>query len=109
MSLQEKNKALEVKPRNSEKIKRIWKVAGILLFLTLLEFVFAYTMPRGILLYAIFIGLTLVKAAYIMLEFMHLKDEAKFLFWSIYLPLIFLVWLVVALLKEGSEIFLMRW
>ena len=109
MSLQENNNTLEVKPRNTEKIRRIWKVAGILLFLTLVEFVFAYTMPRGILLYVIFIGLTLVKAAYIMMEFMHLKDEAKFLFWAIYLPLIFLVWLIAALLKEGYEIFGMRW
>ncbi|MEX2593431.1 MAG: cytochrome C oxidase subunit IV family protein [Anditalea sp.] len=109
MSLQEDNRALEVKPRNTEKIKRIWKVAGILLFLTLVEFVFAFTMSRGILLYAIFIGLTLVKAAYIMMEFMHLKDESKVLFWSIYLPLIFLVWLIAALLKEGIEIFQMRW
>jgi caa(3)-type oxidase subunit IV len=109
MSLHEDHRTVEVLPRNTEKIKRIWKVAGILLFLTLVEFIFAFTMPRGWLLYAIFVGLTLVKASYIMLEFMHLKDEKKVLFWSIFLPLIFLVWLIVALLKEGSEIFLMRW
>lgn len=109
MSLQENRNTVEVLPRNKEKIKRIWTVAGILLFLTLIEFVFAFSMPRGWLLYVIFVGLTLVKAAYIMMEFMHLKYEKKVLFWSIYLPLIFLVWLIAALLKEGSEIFLMRW
>lgn len=109
MSYQENKTTLEVLPRDSEKIKRIWKVAGILLFLTLVEFVFAFTMPRGWLLYAIFVGLTLVKAAYIMLEFMHLKDEAKTLFWSIFLPMILLVWLIIALLKEGIEIFQVRW
>lgn len=109
MSVHENKNTVEVLPRNTEKIKRIWKVARILLFLTLVEFVFAFTMPRGWLLYAIFVGLTLVKASFIMLEFMHLKDEAKFLFWSIFLPLIFLVWLIIALLKEGTEILLMRW
>ena len=109
MSLQEKKDTLVVQPRDTEKIKRIWKVAGILLVLTLIEFAFAFTMPRGWLLYTIFVGLTLVKAAYIMLEFMHLKDETRVLFWSIFLPLIFLVWLIAALLKEGTEIFLMRW
>jgi len=109
MALQENRQSLEVLPRNKEKIKKIWKVAGILLFLTLIEFVFAFTMERGMLLYAIFIGLTLVKAGYIMMEFMHLKDEAKVLIWSILLPLIFLVWLILALMREGTDIFLLRW
>lgn len=109
MAHQEKGHNVEVQPRDTEKIKRIWKVAGILLVLTLIEFAFAFTMERGWLLYTIFVGLTLVKAAYIMLEFMHLKHESRTLFWSIYLPMILLVWLVVALLKEGAEIFLMRW
>jgi len=109
MALQENRQALEVSPRNEEKIKKIWKIAGILLFLTVIEFVFAFTMERGLLLYAIFIGLTLVKAGYIMMEFMHLKEEAKVLIWSIMLPLIFLVWLILALLREGTDIFLLRW
>jgi len=109
MALQENRQTLEVLPRNKEKIKKIWKVAGILLFLTLIEFVFAFTMERGMLLYSIFIGLTLVKAGYIMMEFMHLKDEAKVLIWSIMLPLIFLVWLILALMREGADIFLLRW
>ncbi|KEO74893.1 cytochrome C oxidase subunit IV family protein [Anditalea andensis] len=109
MALQENRQTLEVTPRNGEKIKKIWKIAGILLFLTLIEFVFAFTMERGMLLYAIFIGLTLVKAGYIMMEFMHLKEEAKILIWSIMLPLIFLIWLVLALMREGSDIFLLRW
>src|SRR5690554_3527196 len=109
MTLQENKNTIEVIPKNKEKIKKIWRVAGILLFLTLVEFVFAFTMARGWLLYSIFVALTLVKASYIMMEFMHLKYESKGLFWSIFLPLIFPVWLIIALLKEGSEIFLMRW
>lgn len=109
MEIQENKSTLQVEPRNEEKIKKIWKTAGILLAITVAEFIMAFTMDRGILLYALFIILTIWKAKYIMMEFMHLGDEVKPLFYSIIVPLIFLVWLVIALIKEGSEIFLMRW
>ncbi len=109
MALQQNKSALEVMPRDEAKIKKIWKTAGILLLLTLVEFVFAFTLPRGILLYFIFIALTIWKAKYIMMEFMHLGEEAKPLFYSIIVPLIFLVWLVIALVKEGTDILNMRW
>jgi cytochrome c oxidase subunit IV len=69
----------------------------------------AFTMDRGILLYAVFIILTVWKAKYIMMEFMHLGDEAKPLFYAIIVPLIFLIWLVITLIKEASDIFMMRW
>lgn len=81
----------------------------ILLVITAVEFVLAFTMERGLLLYFLFIALTIVKAKYIMMEFMHLGDEVKPLFYSIIVPLIFLVWLIIALMKEGAEIFVMRW
>lgn len=109
MEIQENKSTLTVTPRNEEKIKKIWKTALILLAITVVEFIMAFTMGRGILLYSLFIILTIWKAKYIMMEFMHLGDEVKPLFYSIIVPLIFLVWLVIALVKEGSEIFLMRW
>jgi cytochrome c oxidase subunit 4 len=109
MEIQENKSTLVVTPRNEEKVKKIWKTAGILLALTVVEFIMAFTMGRGILLYSLFIALTIWKAKYIMMDFMHLGDEVKPLFYSIIVPLIFLVWLVIALVKEGSEIFLLRW
>ena len=109
MEIQQNKSTLEVHPRNEEKIKKIWKTAGILLAITVAEFIMAFTMDRGLLLYFLFIALTIWKARYIMLEFMHLGDEVKPLFYSIIVPLIFLVWLLIALAKEGSEIFMMRW
>jgi cytochrome c oxidase subunit IV len=109
MASHENKSTLEVIPRNEEKIKKIWKTALILLAITSVEFVMAFTMPRGLLLYFLFIVLTIWKAKYIMMEFMHLGEEAKPLFYSIIIPLIFLVWLVIALVKEGIEIFLIRW
>jgi cytochrome c oxidase subunit IV len=109
MEIQENKSTLQVAPRNEEKIKKIWKTAAIMLLITVAEFIMAFTMDRGILLYSLFIILTIWKAKYIMMEFMHLGEEAKPLFYSIIVPLIFLVWLVIALIKEGSDIFLMRW
>ena len=102
-------KGLEVIPRDPAKIKKIWMTALILLVITSVEFVLAFTMERGLLLYILFIVLTIVKAKYIMMEFMHLGDEVKPLFYSIIIPLIFLIWLIIALFREGADIFLMRW
>jgi cytochrome c oxidase subunit 4 len=109
MDIQENKSTLVVEKRDEEKIKKIWKTAVILLAITVVEFIMAFTMDRGIILYFLFIALTIWKAKYIMMEFMHLGDEAKPLFYSIIVPLIFLVWLVIALAKEGSDIFLLRW
>ncbi|MDO8968353.1 MAG: cytochrome C oxidase subunit IV family protein [Algoriphagus sp.] len=109
MEIQENKSTLIVETRDEQKIKKIWKTAFILLAITVVEFIMAFTMDRGIILYFLFIALTVWKAKYIMMEFMHLGDEVKPLFYSIIVPLIFLVWLVIALVKEGSDIFLMRW
>ena len=49
--------------------------------------------------------LTIVKAGYIIGEFMHLRYEVKFLIYAILLPMIFVVWLVGALITEGGSIF----
>ncbi|MCH7412957.1 cytochrome C oxidase subunit IV family protein [Belliella sp. R4-6] len=109
MAAHNNKSALEVIPRDNEKIKKIWKTALILLAITAVEFLMAFTMERGLLLYFLFIALTIWKAKYIMMDFMHLGEEAKPLFYSIIVPLIFLVWLVIALVKEGTDIFMYRW
>ena len=100
--------APKVLPRDRSKILKIWKTAGILAVVTAIEFLLAFTMGRGPLLTTIFVTLTLVKAFYIVAEFMHLKYEVKVLIWSIILPLLFVVWLITALLTEGSAVFEMR-
>ncbi|MGY6521010.1 MAG: cytochrome C oxidase subunit IV family protein [Mongoliitalea sp.] len=100
---------LVVIPRDEAKIKKLWKTAGILFVLTSIELVFAFTLPRGIFLYLLFIALTIWKAKYIMMDFMHLGEEAKPLFYSIVVPLIFLLWFVIAMIREGSDVFMVRW
>jgi caa(3)-type oxidase subunit IV len=95
---------VNVIPPDKEKIAKLWKVAGILGVVTAIEFVIAFTMHHGPLKTSIFIGLTIVKAAYIVGEFMHLRYEVKLLFWSILIPLTFVVWMLVAFIYEGLAI-----
>ncbi|WP_448518276.1 cytochrome C oxidase subunit IV family protein [Rhodoflexus sp.] len=87
-------------------VKRIWTVTGILAALTVLELALAFTMTPGTARNMIFVLMTFAKVFYIVGEFMHLKQEVKVLVWSIVLPCIFVVWLVLALLVEGSSILL---
>jgi len=56
----------------------------------------------------IFLTLTVFKAFYIIADFMHLRHELKLLILAIILPVVFLFWLVVALLIEGNYIFGIR-
>ncbi|SFT65423.1 Cytochrome C oxidase subunit IV [Algoriphagus locisalis] len=109
MDIQENKSTLNVVPRDREKIKKIGKTALILALITAAEFLMAFTMPRGIILYVLFMALTIWKAKYIIMQFMHLGDEVKPLIYSILVPIAFLFWLIIVLIKEGSDIFNMRW
>jgi len=94
---------------------RIWKVFGILSFITIVEVAFGIAKPdflfqqdlfRLSLLNWLFIILTIVKAYFIMWAFMHLEGEKASLRWSIVAPLVFLIlYLVLILLIEGNYIF----
>ena len=93
-----------VLPPDREKIKKLWTVAAILGVLTAVEFLIAFTLPHGVLKTSIFVAMTIVKAAYIVGEFMHLRYEVKVLFWSILIPIVFIVWMLVAFVYEGMKI-----
>lgn len=86
----------------------IWRTFIILSVITAFEFTLAYLMKAGSLRTSIFVGMTLVKAFYIVGEFMHLKHEVKSLIWAISIPVIFIVWLLIALMTEGGSIFELR-
>jgi len=106
MALLEEISQVDVQPADKSNILRLWKIAGILLVVTIIEFVFAFSLPESWkwMKISIFVGLTFVKAFYIVSEFMHLKHETKVLMWSIILPMIFVVWFVIALIYEGGAI-----
>lgn len=80
----------------------IWKTFWILLILTAIEFAIAFTMPNNRWRVGIFSTMTIVKAFFIVGEFMHLKHEVKVLIWAVLFPVITIAWLLVALLLEGG-------
>jgi cytochrome c oxidase subunit IV len=82
----------------------IWRVFFILVGITAVEFVFVFFMEPSTFRNSIFIVLTILKAFFIVAEFMHLKHETKGLIWTILIPMALLVWLLVALVTEGSYV-----
>jgi cytochrome c oxidase subunit IV len=107
MAHSEEHTHVTVIPPNKEKIKKLWTVALILLVITIFEFAVAFLVPHDwkAARVTIFVLMTIVKAAYIVGEFMHLRHEAKVLLWSILIPMVFVVWMLVAFVYEGMAIF----
>jgi cytochrome c oxidase subunit 4 len=102
MSIEETN--IIVDPVDKAKVRHILKVAMILFLVTVAEFIIAFTLASGGLRTSIFVVMTIVKAFYIVAEFMHLGHEVKGLRWSIIFPAVLIFWLILALLMEGSYI-----
>jgi cytochrome c oxidase subunit IV len=80
-----------IKPVNKNKIRKILKTTLFLSIITGIEFFFTFTLERSNFLIFLLVSLTIVKAFYIVAEFMHLKYEAKALIISILLPILFLI------------------
>lgn len=92
-------------------VSGVWKVTWWLTVITILEVVFALiymyipeinqSVPRFVLNLT-FIIASLGKAFFIIGEFMHLKYEKRVLLISLAVPLIFLVWAIIAFMYEGG-------
>jgi cytochrome c oxidase subunit IV len=110
MAHSEETSHVTVIPPDKEKIKKLWKTAGILGIITAFEFAVAFLVPHEYkdLRVWTFIIMTIVKAAYIVGEFMHLRYEVKVLIWSILIPMTFVVWMLVAFVYEGMSILQVR-
>ena len=95
----------------------IWKVFWILLVVTSFEVLLGINQPEMLvgtrflgtsLLNHIFIVLTLVKAGYIVLVFMHLGFERTTFKWTILIPAFILIpYLLFILLSEGGYAYFM--
>jgi cytochrome c oxidase subunit 4 len=88
--------------------KVIWRTFWILLGVTGLEFLIAFTSHNKMFRISTFLILTIVKAFFIVAEFMHLKHEVRALILSVLIPVMFIVWLVIALMVEGDSILMVR-
>ncbi|MEM6799950.1 MAG: cytochrome C oxidase subunit IV family protein [Bacteroidota bacterium] len=94
--------------------KSIIRTALILTALTAFEFFIAFTwewfteslglqMETGRAIKNATYGiLTIFKAFFIVAEFMHLGHEVKRLAWTIMIPFIFIIWLIIGLVWEGT-------
>ena len=87
--------------------KKIWNVFFVLLGITTIEFFIAlYMVPHGFKIeYAnpAYIVLTLAKAFYIVAYFMHLKFEKVGLVYSIIVPILFIIGLILVLTNESHH------
>ena len=88
--------------------KEIWRTFWILLIATCIEFAIAFSVPQGLLRITIFLGLTVIKAFYIVGNFMHLRHEVKQLGWAIILPTVFVMWAIAVFLIEGGSVLEVR-
>ena len=90
--------------------KKIWKVTALLSILTTLEIIMGiYLSSRSSDLWVVvkwsFIVMTLVKAFYIVMEFMHLGHENKSLRRYIVVPyLIFIAYMIYLIVMEGFKV-----
>lgn len=96
-----------------KKIRRkIWLVTAILTAITAIEVVvgmyFGRSLTSGMVWQSIkwgYVALTLVKAGYIVLVFMHLGDERKVLKYVILIPyFIFIIYLIFIGLTEANAV-----
>jgi cytochrome c oxidase subunit IV len=87
----------------------IWRTFWILLGVTAAEFFVALAVPDSIISHGVkvvlYIGMTILKAYFIMSDFMHLGHEVKFLQASIVFPMAFIVWLLGACIWESGSLF----
>lgn len=91
---------------SKKQIKRIWKITLWLSLITILEVgigLAAYSAGvHNSIIIAVFLILTLLKAALIVRVFMHLGDERKNFVWAIITPLSLFIWFIIAFLADGS-------
>jgi cytochrome c oxidase subunit IV len=93
-----------------KKRKKLWGVFWLLLVVTIVEvglgLMFSRTPSMKNTLFITFIVLTIVKAMYIVLTFMHLGDETKSFKYTVLVPFIlFVLYLVFICITEANYTF----
>ncbi|MEJ7768655.1 MAG: cytochrome C oxidase subunit IV family protein, partial [Chitinophagaceae bacterium] len=86
----------------------IWRTFWILLIITCVEltigmFIAPHFNNYKIFFNVLYIFLTLIKAFYIVAEFMHLRHELKNLMVTIVVPLFLFLWFIAAFLWDGNS------
>lgn len=93
-----------------KKRKTIWKVTALLTIITAIEVGLGMYIKQGdymawYVVKWVFIALTILKAAFIVLSFMHLGDERKALKYAILIPYaVFIVYLMFIAFNEAIAV-----
>ena len=105
--MEQQTSQVEVQPVNKTKVRTFIRVMLYLAAITAFEFLIAFTVPHEYkyVRVIVFIALTILKAYYIVAEFMHLGHEKRSLKMSIVLPMLFVVFLLFILIFQGSAIY----
>jgi cytochrome c oxidase subunit IV len=83
-------------------------VWGILLGITAVEVALAYIHLRPVTMLTLLIGLSLVKAAFIILYFMHMKFETSAMKWVLMSSLVIVLFLMTAFFPDAFRLLEMR-
>ena len=89
----------------------VWRATAILGVVTIVEVAAALILgPKlpKVLMNSFYALASLAKAFFIVGEFMHLKYEKRAFMISLGVPLVFLVWAIIAFASEGHSWFLMN-
>ncbi|MCB0515400.1 MAG: cytochrome C oxidase subunit IV family protein [Chitinophagales bacterium] len=90
-------------------VRAVWRATLWLTIITIIEVGAAvlwyelYPTGNRFLLNSFFIGASLLKAYFIVAEFMHVKYETRALTISILAPTMFFIWFIIAFLMEGES------
>lgn len=104
--MEQQQNEIAVAPVNKSKVRTFIRVTLILAAVTGFEYLIAFTVPHDYktLRIAIFVGLTIVKAFYIVMEFMHLGHEKKSLKMTIVLPMLFVCFFIFIMIYQGGAL-----
>ncbi len=88
---------------------KIWKVTALLTIVTIIEVALGSIIKQSDSAWPLvkwsFIVMTLLKAGYIVMVFMHLGDEKKTLRYVVLIPyILFMMYLIFIALWEGTEV-----
>ena len=92
-------------PESKAQVKKIWGIFWILLVITVAEVLMgmflSHSLPRGFV-NLMFLVMTVIKAGFIVVYFMHLGDELKNFMVTVLIPLVLFVWFIIAFLADGG-------
>lgn len=103
--------SFDIETYNSQ-VNAVWRATLWLSIITVIEVAIALIWmykidPEGhsskLFINGFFVVASLLKAFFIVAEFMHVRYETRALALTILVPLVFMIWFVIAFLWEGAE------